>query len=51
MPLHYMVEAVKPFKMDHTSMAYIYKVFEHLLLLWISIWMHPSILTFHLHLA
>jgi hypothetical protein len=42
-----MVEAVRPIKLDHISMTYIYKVFEYLLLLWIGIctWMHPSTLT------
>ena len=46
MQLRYMVEAVRPFKLDHTSMSYIYKVFEHLLLLLMGIWMdapsHPN---------
>ena len=43
---HYaMVEAVRPFKLDHIFMSYIYKVSEHLLLLWISIWIHLSTLT------
>jgi hypothetical protein len=47
MPIRYMVEAVRPIKLDHISMTYIYKVFEYLLLLWIGIctWMHPSTLT------
>jgi hypothetical protein len=40
-----MVEAVRPFKLDHISMSYKYKVSEHLLLLWIGIWMHPHTIT------
>jgi hypothetical protein len=39
-----MVEAVRAFKLDHTSISYIYKISEHLLLLWIGIKMHPSTL-------
>jgi hypothetical protein len=35
-----MVEAVVPFKLDITSMSYLYEVFEHLQLLWMGIWMH-----------
>ena len=38
MPIRYMIEGVRPMKLDHISMAYIYKVFEHLLLFWIGIW-------------
>ena len=41
---HAMVGAVKPFKLHDSSMSNIYKVFEHLLLLWIGIWMHPHTL-------
>jgi hypothetical protein len=38
---HYaIVEAVEPFKLHPTSMAYIYKVFEHLTQLWMGIWQH-----------
>ncbi len=45
---HYaMVEAVEPFKQHPISMSYIYKVFEHLLLQWISIWMYPHIIHHH----
>ena len=40
-----MVEAVRPFKLDPKSLAYIYKVFEQLLLLWIGIWMYPHNIT------
>jgi hypothetical protein len=35
-----MVEAVEPFKLYPTSMAYLYKLFEHLQLLGMGIWMH-----------
>ena len=35
-----MVEAVEPFKLHPTSMAYLYKVFDHLQLLCIDIWLH-----------
>ena len=35
-----MVEAVEPFKLHPTSMSYLYKVFEHLQLLGMGIWMH-----------
>ena len=35
-----MVEAVEPFKLQCTSMSYIYKVFEHLKQLWMDIWQH-----------
>jgi hypothetical protein len=34
-----MVEAVEPFKLNPTSMAYIDKVFEHLKLLWMGVWL------------
>ena len=36
-PLCYRVE---PFKLHPTSMLYIYKVFEHLIQLWMGIWQH-----------
>ena len=43
---HYaIVEAVEPFKLHLTSMLYIYKVFEHLLQLWIGIWQHIHTVT------
>ena len=35
-----MVEAVEPLKLHPTSMPYIYKVFEHLQLLCMGIWLH-----------
>jgi len=43
---HYAIlEAVEPFKLHHTSMTYIYKVFEHLEQLWIGIWQHTHTVT------
>ena len=35
-----MVEAVEPFTLHPTSMSYLNKVFEHLQLLGMGIWMH-----------
>ena len=35
-----MVEAVEPFKLHPTFMSYLYKVFEHLQLVCIDIWLH-----------
>jgi hypothetical protein len=35
-----MVEAVELFKLNITSMSYLYEVFEHLQLLWMGVWMH-----------
>ena len=40
-----MVEAVRPFKLDLITIAYICKVFEYLLLLWKCIWLYPHIIT------
>ena len=41
-PYHYdMGEAKKPFRLDNNSILYIYKVFKHLLMQWMAIWMHP----------
>ena len=40
-----MVEAVEPFKLHPTSMSHIYKVFEHLKLLWMGIWQHTNNVT------
>jgi len=40
-----MVEAVEPFKLHPTSMSYLYKVFEHLQLLGMGIWMHTHSIT------
>ena len=46
-PCHYaIVEAVVLFKLHPTSMTYIYKVFEHLHLLWMGIiWLHHHTIT------
>ncbi len=45
-PCHYaLVEAVEPFKLHCTSMWYIYKRFEHLLRLWMGIWLHTHTVT------
>ncbi len=45
-PCHYaLVEAVEPFKLYPMSMPYIYEVFEHLLRLWMGIWLHIHIIT------
>ncbi len=35
-----LVKAVEPFKLHPNSRPYIYKVFEHLLRLWMGIWLH-----------
>ncbi len=45
-PCHYtLVEAVEPFKLHPTSMSYIYERFEHLLRLWMGIWLHTHTIT------
>jgi hypothetical protein len=36
-----MVEAPNPHRLHPTSMPYVYKVFEHLDVLWIGKWVHP----------
>ncbi len=42
---HYaLIEAVEPFKLHHMSMADLYAVFEHLLRLWMGIWLHIHII-------
>ena len=41
-PYHYdMIGAKSHFKLDYTLMPYIYKVFKHLLMYWIVVWMYP----------
>jgi hypothetical protein len=40
-----MVEAVEPYKLHPTSMSYIHKVFEHLQLLKMGIWLHTHTFT------
>ncbi len=44
MPLR-LVEAVEPFKLHLMSMSYIYEVFEHLLRLWMGMWLHTLTIT------
>ncbi len=44
MPLH-LVEAEEPFKLHSKSISYIYERFEHLLGLWMGIWLHIHIIT------
>ncbi len=45
-PCHYtLIEAVEPFKLHPMSMASIYEVFEHLLRLWMGIWLHIHTVT------
>ena len=40
-PCHYaLIEAVEPFKLHPMTMVYLYEVFEHLLRLWMDIWLH-----------
>jgi hypothetical protein len=44
-PCHYaLVKAVESFKLHPMSMAYIYEMFEHLLRLWMGIWLHIHII-------
>jgi hypothetical protein len=45
-PCHYaLIEVVEPFKLHPVSMLYIYEVFEHLLRLWMGIWLHTHTIT------
>ncbi len=45
-PCHFaLVEAVEPFKLHPISMSYVYEVFEHLLRLWMGIWLHTHTIT------
>jgi hypothetical protein len=45
-PCHYaLIEAVKPFKLHPMSTSNIYEVFEHLLRLWMGIWLLNHIIT------
>jgi hypothetical protein len=45
-PCHYnLVEAVEPCKLHLLPMSYIHKVFEHLLRLWMGIWLHTQTIT------
>ena len=36
-----MVEAANSFRLHSTSILYVYKVFKHLDMLWMDIWVHP----------
>jgi hypothetical protein len=38
-----MFEAVYPFRLHSSSMLYIQKVFEHLLLWWVGMWIYTVI--------
>ena len=38
-----MVEAPKSLGVHHTSISYVYKVFDHLDMLWMGIWVCPYI--------
>ncbi len=42
-PYHYM--AIEPFRLHPMSMSYIYEVFEHLLRMWMGIWLHIHTIT------
>ena len=45
-PCHYaLVESVEPCKQHSMSLSYLYEVFEHLLRLWIGIWLHTHTIT------
>ncbi len=45
-PCHYtLIEAVEPFKLHPMSMAYVYERFQHLLWLWMGIWLHIHTVT------
>ncbi len=40
-----MVEAPKSLGVHHTSISYVYKVFQHLDTLWMGIWVRPYTVT------
>jgi hypothetical protein len=40
-----LIEAVEPFKLHPMSMLYLYEVFEHLLRLWMGLWIHTHTIT------
>jgi hypothetical protein len=45
-PCHYaLVEAVEPFRLYPVSIAYSYEMFEHVLSIWMGIWLHIHIIT------
>jgi hypothetical protein len=37
----FMIEATNNFRLHPTSISYVYKVFYHLDMLWMDIWVHP----------
>ncbi len=41
LPLYVKGEARNPFRLDYTSILYLYKLFKHLLMQWMAIGMHP----------
>jgi hypothetical protein len=46
LPCQYtLIDAVKPFKLHPMSMSYIYKMCEHLLRVWMGIWLHTHTVT------
>ena len=43
-PYHYdmvEVEAKNHLRLNYTAISYVYKVFKHLLMQWMAIWMYP----------
>ena len=40
-----MAEAKNPFRLDYSSILYLYEVFKHLTMQWMVIWMHPYFIT------
>jgi hypothetical protein len=46
-PEQVMVEAGNPCRLHPTSIVYVYKVFYHLDMLWMGIWVHPYTVTHH----
>jgi hypothetical protein len=43
--LYNLVEAVEPFKLHPMFMPYLYEVLEHLLRMWMGIWLHTQTIT------
>jgi hypothetical protein len=45
-PCHYaLAEAVEPFELHPMSILHIYEEFEHLLMLWVGMWLHNHTVT------
>jgi hypothetical protein len=40
-----LIESIKPFKLHSMYMSYNYDVFEHLLRMWMGIWLHTHTVT------